>query len=180
MIHLHRCGLDCLQQHRDRVVLMLGTLQRMGGKWTLAQNAVRCLKIVAETLFSPRHGGEAACPQAFSFQNSATNVDENFSNAPWFDLFSRDSDVIGLDPYWIGWIWMDFGWIGLVLLHYWMDWIDARESNWIQLPKTDSRYLIKVYHESGGLAPRRRVYFAFAGVSAIHDTKASCFPSRIC
>ena len=31
------------------------------------------------------------------------------------------SDVIGLDPYWIGCYWFGFGWIGSVLLHYWMD-----------------------------------------------------------
>ena len=84
------------------------------------------------------------------------------------------SGVIGLDPYWIGCYW-----IGLVRLHYWMDWIDAPKSNWIQLPKRDSRYLVKVHHGSGGIAPRTRVYFAFAGVLAIRDTSALCFPSYI-
>lgn len=54
--------------------------------------------------------------------------------------WSYFSDVIGLDPYWIGcyWIgfgWIGFGWIGSVPLHYWMDWIDARKSNWIRYPK---------------------------------------------
>lgn len=69
---------------------MLGTLQRMGEKWTLAQNAVRCLKLVAETVFSQRHGDEAASSQAYSFQNSAIDVGEGFTNTPWFDLFSTD------------------------------------------------------------------------------------------
>jgi hypothetical protein len=90
------------------------------------------------------------------------------------------SGVIGLDPYWIGCYWIGFGWIGSVLLHYWMDWIDARKSNWIQLPKRDSRYLVGVHHESGALAPRTRMHFVFAGVSATRDTRASCFPSHIC
>ena len=103
---------------------------------------------------------------------------DNLSSPPYCRL--QTSDVIGLDPYWIGWIWMDFGWIGLVVLHYWMDWIDARKSNWIQLPKGDSRYLVKVHHGSGGLAPRTRVCFALAGVLAIRNTRASCFPSHIC
>ena len=91
----------------------------------------------------------------------------------------QPSGVIGLDPYWIGCYWIGFGWIGLVRLHYWMDWIDAPKSNWIQLPKRDSRYLVKVHHGSGGIAPRTRVYFAFAGVLAIRDTSALCFPSYI-
>ena len=27
-------------------------------------------------------------------------------------IVKHNSDVIGLDPCWIGWIWMDLGWIG--------------------------------------------------------------------
>lgn len=93
MIHLHKCGLDCLQQHRDRVVLMLGTLQRMGETWTLAQNAVHCLKVVAENLFSPQPPTDetAASP---SFQSNEVDVGQVFNNTAWFDLFATD-DIQG-------------------------------------------------------------------------------------
>ena len=90
-IHLHQCGLDCLQQHRDRVVLMLGALQRMGERWTLAQNAVRCLKIVAEAVFSAGSDDGATSSQARSFLDSAMDDGESASNPLWFDLFSMDN-----------------------------------------------------------------------------------------
>jgi len=73
-----------------------------------------------------------------------------------------------------------FGWIESVLLRYRMDWIDACESIWIQLLRSNSRYLVKVHHGNGGIAPRTRVYFAFAGVLTIRDTSASAFPLLVC
>ncbi|KAM0696687.1 hypothetical protein Q7P36_003936 [Cladosporium allicinum] len=90
-IHLHQCGPDCLQQHRDRVVLMLGALQRMGERWMLAQNAVRCLKIVAEAVFSAGSDDGATSSQARSFLDSAMDDGEGASNPLWFDLFSMDN-----------------------------------------------------------------------------------------
>jgi hypothetical protein len=89
MLHLHQCDLECLQQHRDRVVLMLATLQRMGETWTLAQNAVLCLKVVAENLFSPQppRDGIAASP---SFQSNEMDTGQVFNNTAWFDLFATD------------------------------------------------------------------------------------------
>lgn len=89
-VHVHRGGLDCLQQHRDRVVLMLGALQRLGEQWILAQNATRCLKAVAETIFS-MHGDSASSPRAASFQDSALADSDSMEHNPlWFDLFSMD------------------------------------------------------------------------------------------
>lgn len=89
-IHVPRGGLGCLQQHRDRVVLMLGALRRLGEQWTLAQNAARCLKVVAETIFSTRDGDSASSPQA-SFRDSAMADSDSMDNNPlWFDLFSID------------------------------------------------------------------------------------------
>jgi hypothetical protein len=89
-IHLHQCGPDCLQQHRDMVVLMLGALQRMGERWTLAQNAVRCLKIVAEVVFSAGGNDGVTLSEARSFLDSAMDDGETTSNPLWFDLFSMD------------------------------------------------------------------------------------------
>lgn len=91
-IHLHQCGLDCLQQHRDRVVLMVGALQRMGERWVLAQNAVRCLKVVADAVFSASNDdGATSSSQARSFLDSAMDDGESASNPLWFDLFSMDN-----------------------------------------------------------------------------------------
>lgn len=96
-IHVHRGGLDCLQQHRDRVVLMLGALQRLGERWTLAQNAARCLKCVAETIFSTHDGDNALSPHAASFRDSVMADSDSIDNNPlWFDLFSTDEMPSGL------------------------------------------------------------------------------------
>ena len=89
-IHMHQCGLDCLQQHRERVILVLGALQRMGERWALAQNAVRCLKVVAENVFSAG-SDDGASSQARSFLDSAMDDGETASNPLWFDLFSMDN-----------------------------------------------------------------------------------------
>lgn len=89
-IHLHQCGLDCLQQHRDRVVLMVGALQRLGERWALARNAVRCLKNVAEIVFSTYDEDGSLSSQAHSFRDSAIDEGDNASNPMWFDLFSVD------------------------------------------------------------------------------------------
>lgn len=89
-IHLHQCGLDCQQQHRDRVVLMVGALQRLGERWTLARNAVRCLKSVAEIVFSAYDEDGSMSSQANSFRDSAIDEGDNVSNQMWFDLFSVD------------------------------------------------------------------------------------------
>jgi len=89
-VHLHQCGLDCLQQHRDRVVLMVGALQRLGERWTLARNAVRCLKGVAEIVFSTYDEDGSLSSQAQSFRDSAIDEGDNASNTMWFDLFSVD------------------------------------------------------------------------------------------
>lgn len=89
-IHLHNCGLDCLQQHRDRVVLMIGALQRLGERWTLARNAVRCLKSVAAIVFSTQDENNALSSEARSFQDSAIDDSDAASNPMWFDLFSAD------------------------------------------------------------------------------------------
>ena len=70
---------------------MLGALQRMGERWMLAQNAVRCLKIVAEAVFSAGSDDGATSSQARSFLDSAMDDGEGASNPLWFDLFSMDN-----------------------------------------------------------------------------------------
>ncbi|KAL1588605.1 hypothetical protein WHR41_02730 [Cladosporium halotolerans] len=87
-MHLHQCGLDCLQQHRDRVVLMLGALQRLGEMWPLAANAVRPLKTIAGIVLSARN--EEVPSEPCSFQDSAIDPNESFNDMLWFDLFSAE------------------------------------------------------------------------------------------
>jgi hypothetical protein len=89
-VHMHQCGLNCLQQHRDRVVLMLGALQRLGERWTLAGNAVRCLKNVAEIVFSTNDEDGTSSSQACSFRDSAIDNSGATSNLMWFDMFTAD------------------------------------------------------------------------------------------
>lgn len=88
-IHLHKSGLECLQQHRDRVVLLLGALQRLGDNWTLAQNAAQRLKTVAEPMFSTRHEDDAPFSEAPPFLDGAMDINESSGNPYWFDWFSE-------------------------------------------------------------------------------------------
>jgi hypothetical protein len=89
-VHMHQCGLNCQQQHRDRVVLMIGALQRLGERWTLAGNAVRCLKSVAEIVFSTNDEDSTSSSQACSFRDSAIDNGDATSNLMWFDMFTAD------------------------------------------------------------------------------------------
>lgn len=90
-IHVHRDGLNSLQQHRDRVGLMLGALHRLGERWALAQNAAQCLKVIAETILLTYDGHNTWSPRAPSFQDSAmADSDIMGTNSSWFDLFSMD------------------------------------------------------------------------------------------
>lgn len=83
-IHFHECSKDCLSQHRDRVVLLLGALSRLGERWPLAQNAVGKLKIVAETVF-------VTSEEFGSTPSVDSGMDEgSLSNAFWFDLLSPE------------------------------------------------------------------------------------------
>ena len=69
---------------------MVGALQRLGERWTLARNAVRCLKGVAEIVFSTYDEDGSLPSQAHSFRDSAIDEGENASNTMLFDLFSVD------------------------------------------------------------------------------------------
>ncbi|KAM0717954.1 hypothetical protein Q7P37_006286 [Cladosporium fusiforme] len=89
-VHLHKCGLDCLQQHRDRVILMLGALRRLGARWTLAHNALRGLKSVAEIVFTVQDESSAPTSGNASLHDSAMDIGDNPGNLSWFDLFSMD------------------------------------------------------------------------------------------
>ena len=69
---------------------------------------------------------------------------------------------------------MDFGWIGSVLQRYWMDWIGARKSSWIQLPKRVTRYMVEVHRNCGVFTRRTRACFVFLGVLVAQDTSPPC------
>lgn len=88
-IHLHTCGSQCLQQHRDRVMLMLGVLNRLGRTWAVAQNAVGHIRTVANAVFSPHQStasDQSICES--SLPDSGVDFGDLPSNASWFDLFS--------------------------------------------------------------------------------------------
>lgn len=98
-IHFHKCGEDCLSQHRDRVVLMLGALERLGTRWMLARNAVRKLRMVAETVFVTSEEIAALSSETNSIHDSAIVAYDALSESFWFDLFSPENmhtDVLQL------------------------------------------------------------------------------------
>jgi len=90
-IHFHDCMQDCLSQHRDMVVLMLGALGRLGENWTLAQNAVRKLRVVAETVFVVSEERSAPSSVNNSVHDSAVDVADGVNDVFWFDLFSPEN-----------------------------------------------------------------------------------------
>jgi hypothetical protein len=69
---------------------MIGALQRLGERWALARNAVRCLKSVAEIVFARCDEDGSLLSQAHSFRDSAIDEGDSASNPMWFDLFSVD------------------------------------------------------------------------------------------
>lgn len=90
-IHFHKCGEHCLSQHRDRVVLMLGALDRLGTRFALAQNAARKLRIVAETVFVTSEEITALSSETNSLHDSAIVACDGLSDSFWFDLFSPEN-----------------------------------------------------------------------------------------
>lgn len=80
MTHVHQCRLDYLQQHRDRVVLMLGALHRLGETWPLAHKTMQCLKPAAETVFAMRSCHDYALSDAFSTQYPTLGSDGGSAN----------------------------------------------------------------------------------------------------
>lgn len=89
--HVQHGSADCLQQLRERVVLMLGALQRLGEVWPLASNAVRALRPVAETVFTRRKQGPPSS-NASSFHDSVLDINTgDASDMLWFDLLAGDN-----------------------------------------------------------------------------------------
>ncbi|KAK6433345.1 hypothetical protein LTR95_010480 [Oleoguttula sp. CCFEE 5521] len=82
-LHLH--DPPQLQRHRDHVVLMLGALGNLGERWTVARNAVACLKAISQVIFVDP--AVTAMPQ----QAYAIPAEfEDFSNIEWLDMFTPD------------------------------------------------------------------------------------------
>jgi hypothetical protein len=87
--HLHSRGTQCLQQHRDRVVLMLGVLKCLGPTWAVAQCAVQQLRVVANMIFSSGTSDESfAATTNSSVRDSALDMGEMPDPLSWFDLFT--------------------------------------------------------------------------------------------
>ncbi|KAH9827111.1 C6 transcription factor [Teratosphaeria destructans] len=78
----------CLQQHRDRVTLMIGALKTLSEKWAVAQNALRHLVKVSGSIFCAKPTPDPLlCTSAHD-----SMFDEGGSPADmsWFDLFALD------------------------------------------------------------------------------------------
>lgn len=89
MIHQRDGNAEALQHCRDRVVLLLGALQRLGEIWTLAGNAARALRGVAAIVFVPP-AEDLSSSEACSFRDSAMGANEDVVDTLWFDLFAAD------------------------------------------------------------------------------------------
>jgi hypothetical protein len=86
--HLHSSGSRCLQQHRDRVILILGVLKCLGPTWAVAHNAVQQLRVVANTIFSADSQEECVPTTNSSIHDSALDLGELPDSLSWFDLLA--------------------------------------------------------------------------------------------
>ena len=85
-LHRQQRGYVCLDQHRDRVLLLIGALKFLGQKWTVAESALHCLRVIADSIFTTR----ADLQTEFTVQNDRFVTGEDFSNMSWFDLFTPE------------------------------------------------------------------------------------------
>lgn len=82
-------GSECIQHHRDRVVLMMGALRHLGHKWQVAANAAVKLKPVANMIFTARRElAEASSTEPLV--DSGIGTIEDFIDVPWFSLFEPE------------------------------------------------------------------------------------------
>jgi hypothetical protein len=100
---IHRNARDgnCLPQYRDRVILLLGVLNDMGRRWTVARNALHPLRLVANTIFGTPQPEALSIPGHPEAQNGFTSVKDVQAGIPWFDLFSVEelmSDFMSTEP----------------------------------------------------------------------------------
>ncbi|KAK5161228.1 hypothetical protein LTS14_001024 [Recurvomyces mirabilis] len=79
----------CLQQHRDRVTLMIGALKTLGKTWAVARNALQHLMKVAHNIFCTQSAGSSPVVCS-SVHDSGIGLDSIPGDMSWFDLFSLD------------------------------------------------------------------------------------------
>lgn len=85
---------SCLQQHRDRVTLMIGALKTLGETWAVARNAVGHLMKVAKGIF--------CCSGEATPVNACDDVGDGMLDMPeltWFDLFSLDDMTVDVSGF---------------------------------------------------------------------------------
>lgn len=81
---VHAC--HCMEQHRDRVTLIIGILKSLSQHWTIASTVLQQIKKVgAEVLQVRSKPGETVEPE--SSRDSGVEVPAGLEDISWFDLF---------------------------------------------------------------------------------------------
>ncbi|KAF2711399.1 hypothetical protein K504DRAFT_373872 [Pleomassaria siparia CBS 279.74] len=96
-----RSSSSCLEQHRDRIKLILGVLKSLGRHWSVAEAILRTLKRVALTVFRPsRSEDEVFVQQDVSADTAIDPYSNETIGGSWLDSFEFQDlqGLIGLDP----------------------------------------------------------------------------------
>ncbi|KAF2004991.1 hypothetical protein P154DRAFT_24307 [Amniculicola lignicola CBS 123094] len=87
----------CIEQHHDRIKLILGVLKTLGRYWPIAEVVLRALKRVARSVFQPLRKEHSEPVQQDDFIDSA--IDPAMTGSPWLGNFELQdlNGLMGLD-----------------------------------------------------------------------------------
>jgi hypothetical protein len=95
-----RSSSTCLEQHRDRIKLILGLLKSLSRYWSIAETILRALKKVALAVFQPSHNEHTGpIQQDGSMNNAVDPYSSGATGCMWFENFDLQDlqGLIGLD-----------------------------------------------------------------------------------
>lgn len=81
---MHAC--HCMEQHRDRVTLIIGILKSLSQHWTIASTVLQQVKKVGAEVLQVR-SKPVSTAEPESSRDSGVDVPANIDDLSWFDLF---------------------------------------------------------------------------------------------
>ncbi|KAL1306886.1 hypothetical protein AAFC00_005532 [Neodothiora populina] len=82
---VHAC--HCMEQHRDRVTLIIGVLKSLSQHWPLASQVLQQIKRVGSEVLQVRSNTQATVPPESSAHDSGVDVSHCMDDNSWIDLF---------------------------------------------------------------------------------------------
>lgn len=82
---VHAC--HCMEQHRDRVVLIIGILKSLSQHWTIASMVMQQIKKVGAEVLQVCAKPAPSSTDHYSSRDSGVDVNVSLEDISWFDLF---------------------------------------------------------------------------------------------